>query len=170
MELRSRPCSPDVAPANICDICGEKFTKHINLRRHMQKQHEHLAYFPCGKCGKPYKSYRDANDHERLCTHGGDLIQCTMCKSRFATPWQWRKHVASSMHRGYSMVAGSAWLAAAERLGEGADAPELEVEVLCAFNTGPSPMQQAQAPVSPATQEEGGLGVSIDDLAAEFHF
>ncbi|KPJ14825.1 Zinc finger protein 26 [Papilio machaon] len=72
----------DAVINSMCEECGERFSSHFLLVRHMRL---HTKYkYPCKKCPKVFSSQIQLEEHaERI--HYPKKIQCTKCTKMFST-------------------------------------------------------------------------------------
>ncbi|XP_070707315.1 gastrula zinc finger protein XlCGF57.1-like [Pempheris klunzingeri] len=74
-----------------CDVCGKRFTKQANLRRHL-KIHTGEKQFGCDVCGKRFTRQETLRTHMR--THTGEKpFVCGDCGKRFAYQELLKRHM-----------------------------------------------------------------------------
>ena len=67
----------------VCKICNKKFTRKVNLNRHISVVHEGLQQFQCKICGKEASRIDGLKSHMK--THAPKAPNCNLCMKKFAT-------------------------------------------------------------------------------------
>ena len=67
-----------------CDICGDRFTTKLYVKKHKEAQHEHLTH-ECKKCGAKLKYKNQMKLHLEMHNKNGNKnFECNLCDNKFS--------------------------------------------------------------------------------------
>ncbi|KAJ8901375.1 hypothetical protein NDN08_007221 [Rhodosorus marinus] len=86
------------APASLkglCEICGAKFKRKYEARRHRENVHEKLREHQCELCERTFSQKGHLNEHIRVIHSEQSVNSCTICGKRFGVKSKMERHVAT---------------------------------------------------------------------------
>ena len=86
---------------NICDSCGNTFTKSGDLKKHIKTIHEGQRNYKCDSCGKTFTESGNMHKHIRTIHEGQRNYKCDSCGKLFNRTENLKKHI-ETIHGGQS--------------------------------------------------------------------
>eukprot|EP00190_Bangiopsis_sp_CCMP1999_P002404 CAMPEP_0198731500 /NCGR_PEP_ID=MMETSP1475-20131203/30286_1 /TAXON_ID= ORGANISM="Unidentified sp., Strain CCMP1999" /NCGR_SAMPLE_ID=MMETSP1475 /ASSEMBLY_ACC=CAM_ASM_001111 /LENGTH=298 /DNA_ID=CAMNT_0044494469 /DNA_START=73 /DNA_END=969 /DNA_ORIENTATION=+ len=77
-----------------CKLCGMKFRRGYDVKRHTKSVHEKRRDYICPFCNKGFSQTGHLNEHVRV-THMGTALTCTHCDKTFGAQSKLDRHVRS---------------------------------------------------------------------------
>mmetsp|Transcript_11927 Transcript_11927/g.36356 ORF Transcript_11927/g.36356 Transcript_11927/m.36356 type:complete len:178 (+) Transcript_11927:367-900(+) len=79
-----------------CGICGSKFTRSYDVKRHVNQVHGRRKGYPCDLCDLVFSKRLDLNEHIQR-EHGSvEVFNCPYCRKAFGDMERYRAHVAQN--------------------------------------------------------------------------
>ncbi|KAJ8901374.1 hypothetical protein NDN08_007220 [Rhodosorus marinus] len=82
-------------PKNVCGICGAKFKRNYEAKRHRETVHEKLRENKCSFCGRTFSQKGHLNEHIRVTHRENNVHSCHVCGKKFGVKSKMTRHVAT---------------------------------------------------------------------------
>jgi len=79
----------------VCEICGARFKRNYEARRHRRNVHEKLREHQCELCERTFSQKGHLNEHIRVIHSEQSEHSCTVCGKRFGVKSKMERHVAT---------------------------------------------------------------------------
>uniref|UniRef100_A0A7S3A4Q4 C2H2-type domain-containing protein n=1 Tax=Rhodosorus marinus TaxID=101924 RepID=A0A7S3A4Q4_9RHOD len=87
--------SNPVLPKNVCEICGAKFKRNYEAKRHRETVHEKLRENKCPVCSRTFSQKGHLNEHIRVTHSENNVHSCRFCGKKFGVKSKMTRHVAT---------------------------------------------------------------------------